>query len=72
MVAYESSRNPSTYREFAEQYYECSIDLEAVSSIYQNQPLTTEIIKALNPEVSLESLASDLEEIGYPSGAIEQ
>ncbi len=64
--------NPSTYREFAEEYYECSIDLEAVSSIYQHQTLTAETINALNPEVALEGLASDLEEIAYPSRAVEQ
>ena len=62
--------DPATYQEFAQEYYECSIDLEAVSSIYQHQPLTAEIIKALNPEVSLESLSSDLEEIAYGRGAI--
>ena len=61
---------PSTYREFAEQYYERSIDLSAVADIYQQQPLTAEICKRLNAEVALENLKSDLEEIGYPSGAI--
>ena len=58
--------NPATYQEFAEQYYERSIDLEAVTSIYQHQPLTAEIIKALNPEVSLGGIGPDLEEIAYP------
>lgn len=62
--------NPATYKEFAEQYYECSIDLEAVRSIYQHQPLTAEIINRLNPEVSLESLGPDLDEIAYGSSAI--
>jgi hypothetical protein len=62
--------DPATYQEFAEQYYERSIDLHVVRSIYQHQPLTAEIIKGLNPEVSLESLGSDLEQIGYRSGAI--
>ena len=62
--------DPKTYQEFAEQYHECSIDLGTVRSIYQHQPLTTQMIKGLNPEVSLESLASDLEEISYRSGAI--
>ena len=61
---------PTTYQEFAEQYYECSIDEGTVRSIYQHQPLTTQIIKGLNPEVELEDLGSDLEEISYPSGAI--
>lgn len=58
--------DPATYQEFAEQYYECSIDLEAVSNVYQHLPLTTEIVKTLNPEVALESLGSDIDEIAYP------
>jgi hypothetical protein len=60
---------PSTYREFAEQYYERSIDLSAVAYIYQQRPLTSEILEMLNTEVVLANLKSDLEEIGYP-GAI--
>lgn len=60
---------PETYHEFAEQYYERSVDLEAVKSIYEHQPLTTDVINRLNPEVSLESLRSELEEIGYRSDA---
>jgi hypothetical protein len=62
--------DPATYQEFAEQYYERPIDLHAVRSIYQHQPLTAEIIEGLNPEVSLESLGSDVEEIAYRRGAI--
>jgi len=58
--------NPKTYREFAEEYYECGVDLESVISIYEHQPLTSGLVKKLNPEVSLESLTSDLEEIDYP------
>jgi len=62
--------DPGTYREFAEQYYERSIDLSAVADIYQQQPLTEEILKRLNPEVVSENLNSDLEQIGYPGSAI--
>ena len=62
--------DPVTYHQFAEQYYECSIDLHAVRSIYEHQALTAAIIKALNPEVTLDSLSSDLEEIAYRRGAI--
>lgn len=62
--------NPTTYREFAEQYYECSIDLGAVKSIYEQQPLTAQIVRGLNPELSLESLGSDLDEIAYRCGSI--
>ena len=61
---------PSTYRESAEQYYGRSIDLSAVAHVYHQKPLTSEILEMLNPEVSRENLRSDLEEIGYPGGAI--
>jgi len=62
--------DPRTYQEFAEHYYECEIDLQSVTSIYEHRPLTSEIVKKLNPEVSLESLRSDVEEIAYPVTAI--
>jgi hypothetical protein len=58
--------DPRTYQEFAEHYYECEIDLQSVTSIYEHRPLTSEIVRKLNPEVSLESLRSDVEEIAYP------
>jgi len=61
---------PTTYREFAEQYYERPVDLSAVIRIYEQKPLTLEILEALNTEVSREDLKSDLEQIGYPNGAI--
>ena len=61
---------PRTYHEFAEEYYERAIDLQSVTSIYEHRPLTSEIVKKLNPEVSLESLRSDVEEIDYPVDAI--
>ena len=62
--------NPKTYQEFGEQYYERSIDLGAVTSFYEQQFLTPQMIKSLNPEVSLESLISDLEQIDYSRSAI--
>jgi hypothetical protein len=61
---------PTTYREFAEQYYERPVDLSAVIHIYEQKPLTTAILEVLNPEVSREDLKLDLEQIGYPNGAI--
>jgi hypothetical protein len=61
---------PSTYKEFAEEYYEREIDLSAVEQIYQHKALTPEIVAALNVDVSLGALKSDIEEIGYPNGAI--
>ena len=61
---------PTTYREFAEQYYERPVDLSAVIQVYEQKPLTSEILELLNAEVSREDLKSDLEQIGYPNGAI--
>jgi hypothetical protein len=61
---------PSTYKEFAEGYYEKEVDLSAVEHIYRHKPLTFEIVAALNANVSLEELKADIEEIGYPDSAI--
>jgi hypothetical protein len=60
---------PEAYQEFAEEYYEVTVDLEAVRSIYALQPLTQRIVSALNPEVDLAGLEEDLAAIGYPAGA---
>jgi hypothetical protein len=62
--------DPKTYKEFAEQYYERAIDLQSITSIYEHQPLTPDIVTKLNPEVSLENLSSDVEAIDYPGAAI--
>jgi hypothetical protein len=60
--------NPQTYQDWAESYYEHPVDLVAVSLIYEQKPLTLEIIRALNPDVSLQQLADDITEIEYPGG----
>jgi hypothetical protein len=57
----------ATYQEFAESYYERSVNLSIIESIYHHQPLTQELISALNPGLSLEDLAADILEIAYPS-----
>lgn len=58
--------DPKTYQEFAEHYYERSIDLGVVRNFYEQQVLTPQMIEKLNPEVSLENLETDLEQIDYP------
>lgn len=57
--------NPSTYKEFAEDYYEKNIPLASIESIYQHKPLTKELIKTLNEDLSIEDLQEDIKEIGY-------
>jgi hypothetical protein len=63
--------DPKTYQEFSEQYYERSIDVGTVTSVYEQQSLTPQMVKSLNSEVSLESLTSDLEQIDYSGSAIQ-
>lgn len=57
---------PRTYQQWAESYYERAVPLDAVTHIYQHQPLTAEIVTALNANVSLADVEGDRVEIGYP------
>ena len=57
---------PAQYVQFAAEYYERDIELADVAAIYRHTALTEALVKGLNPEVSLESLAGDMMEIGYP------
>lgn len=59
-------RSPEAFQRFAEDYYEVSVDLEAVSQVHALRPLDQELVSLLNPEVSLTDLAQDISEIGYP------
>ncbi|MFF0087648.1 hypothetical protein ACFYR1_49705 [Streptomyces canus] len=59
-------RSSAAFQRFAEDYYEVSIDLGAVSQLYALRPLNQELVLLLNPEVGLADLAQDISEIGYP------
>jgi hypothetical protein len=60
---------PETYHAWAEDYYEPrKFSLDAVSHIFKHRPLTEEVIRALNPERSLEDLDEEVRQIGYPGG----
>ncbi|HEX7303853.1 hypothetical protein [Lentzea sp.] len=56
---------PEAFREWAQGYYEQPVDLDAVRHVYRGQPLTAEVVKALNPATSLAAVADDLSAIGY-------
>jgi hypothetical protein len=58
--------SPSTYREFAEDYYARKIEADAVNRIYRHEPATAAVVQALNPDMTLRDLRSDIEEIGFP------
>lgn len=58
---------PETYQKYADEYYEREIRLEAIQHIYNYQPLTTDILTAINSEAAWADLEEDIAEIGYPS-----
>ncbi len=57
---------PTTYKAWAEHYYGRPIHLTAVRQVYAHKPLTENLVERLNPKVTLEELAADIVEIGYP------
>lgn len=59
-------RNPSSYKAWAEDYYEFPVGLSAVQHIYEHAPLTPELVHELNATVEFESLRGDAAEIDYP------
>jgi hypothetical protein len=58
---------PQTYHKWAEGYYERDVPLSAVEWVYTHRPLHETFVSELNPEVCLEQLTADIEEIGYPA-----
>lgn len=58
--------DPADYVTFANEYYERTLDASAVVAVYRHEPLTESLIHGLNPDINLDSLRADLDEIGYP------
>jgi hypothetical protein len=56
----------SAYHRFAEDYYSRRVDLDAVGEVFALTPLTAELVRRINPEVSLADLAGEMADIGYP------
>ncbi|WP_312116544.1 hypothetical protein [Brevibacillus reuszeri] len=52
------------YVEWAEDYYEMELSLDAVTHIYRSLSMSETIILELNPERNVESAVKELEEIG--------
>lgn len=61
--------NPRTYQEWAEEYYERGVPLDAVGAVYRHEPLTARLLGRLNPDIDADDVADDVEEIGYPDRA---
>jgi hypothetical protein len=57
--------DPSTYVEYASSYFELEVPPAAVEAVYRHDALTQKLLASLNPNVSLEDIQIDLDEIGY-------
>lgn len=51
------------YHDWAESYYERSIDRKIFQKVFETLNVTNEDLMALNPDITLEDLSDDLEEI---------
>jgi hypothetical protein len=54
------------YVEFAEDYYEITVDRTTVEHVVAHRPLTDTVVQALNPELTVAGLRDELTTIGYP------
>ncbi|MFI8452666.1 hypothetical protein [Streptomyces erythrochromogenes] len=57
---------PEAYRDFAEEYHERSVDLDAVRHVFALRPLTGDVVKALNPDADPGVVAGAVAATGYP------
>jgi hypothetical protein len=55
-----------SYRAWAEDYYDRPVARWAVEHIYAHLPIDEEVVRALNPQLSLMDLADDASDIGCP------
>lgn len=58
---------PSRYKEWAEDYFEVPVALDAVRALFAHQPLNDTMIFDLNPDADTEFTYAQAQEIGYPS-----
>ena len=57
---------PASYVDWARDYYECELELEAVDAIYATTPLSAEIVAAVAPETNVRAARRAARELGYP------
>jgi hypothetical protein len=61
---------PETYASWASDYYETDVPLDAVASIYRQEPLTVDLVQRLNPEAHLDAVLE--ESASWPYGEAER
>ncbi|MEV4148721.1 hypothetical protein AB0J40_34045 [Amycolatopsis sp. NPDC049691] len=58
---------PEAYQDWAQDYYETPVDLDAVRHVYAGQPLTPGVVTALNPATTVAAVAGRVAATGYPT-----
>lgn len=58
--------NAELYKQWADEYYENNFDFKAIDDILRYKPITIELIKQLNANITFDDLIEDINEIGYP------
>ena len=54
------------YADYARDYFECDVDIDAMATILDGRPLTTAIVAALNPDAEFSEVARVAAAAGYP------
>jgi len=60
-------RRPETYAQFALDYFERTLSVALIRTVYEWNPLTPAIASEINPDVIWGDVLRDAEEIGYPT-----
>ncbi|MCX2950286.1 hypothetical protein [Lentzea sp. NEAU-D7] len=66
LFALLTDRTPEAFQDWAQDYYEMPVDLGAVRHVYAGQPLTEDVVTALNPATTLAAVADQVVATGYP------
>ncbi|WP_053733801.1 hypothetical protein [Nocardia sp. NRRL S-836] len=61
-----TDRTPEAFQDWARDYYDTPVDLDAVRHVYAGLPLTADVVTALNPATTLDAVAGRVAETGYP------
>ncbi|WP_410566856.1 hypothetical protein [Amycolatopsis sp. cmx-4-61] len=59
---------PEAFQEWAQDYYETPVGLDAVRHVYAGRPLSADVVSALNPATTLAAVADRIAATGYPLG----
>ena len=63
----ELDGRPESYVAFAREYHEREVPVEAVRRVYAHEPVTAELVRALDPDAAVDDVLGELQAIGYPS-----